>query len=117
MLIADREYLILRSGVGVYHRAALRADPLAASRRMRDIRVSWFETAEARLLTMRREPTHLSRRRFLKSTAAGLLSAAVPEIARAQLGSRSRSAPGRFPLSIPETARASGSVRWNIAAD
>jgi hypothetical protein len=27
--------LILRSGVGVYHRAALRADPLAASRRMK----------------------------------------------------------------------------------
>jgi hypothetical protein len=25
--------LVLRSGVGVYHRAALRADPLAASRR------------------------------------------------------------------------------------
>src|SRR5882724_13344202 len=28
--------LILRSGVGVYHRAALRADPFAASRRMRN---------------------------------------------------------------------------------
>src|SRR6266478_2578664 len=55
---------------------------------MRDIRVSWFETAQARLLTMRGEPPHFSRRRFLKSTAAGLLSAAVPRIARAQLATQ-----------------------------
>src|SRR6266446_4932768 len=55
---------------------------------MRDIRVSWFETAQARLLTMRGEPPHFSRRRFLKSTAAGLLSAAVPQIARAQLATQ-----------------------------
>jgi hypothetical protein len=30
--------------LGVYQRAALRADPLAASRRMTDIGFSWFET-------------------------------------------------------------------------
>jgi len=38
-----------------------RSDAFAASRRMRDIRVSWFETAQARLLTMRGEPPHFSR--------------------------------------------------------
>jgi hypothetical protein len=47
--------LILRSGAGVYHRAALRADPLAASRRIRLYISSWFETAQERLLTMRNE--------------------------------------------------------------
>jgi hypothetical protein len=46
---------------------------------------SWFETAQARLLTMRTEPP-LNRRRFLKSTAAGLSAMAVPEIAIAQVG-------------------------------
>jgi hypothetical protein len=45
----------------------------------------WFETAQARLLTMRSESS-LSRRRFLKSTAAGLSAIAVPEIANAQVG-------------------------------
>ena len=45
--------LILRSGVGVYHRAALCADPLAASRRVGLYVFSWFETAQERLLTMR----------------------------------------------------------------
>jgi hypothetical protein len=48
--------LILRSGVGVYHRAALRADPLAASRRMTasPFTARWFETRGfAALLTMR----------------------------------------------------------------
>jgi hypothetical protein len=51
------------SGAGVYHRAALRADPLAASRRIRLFISSWFETAHRtaqvlpgeRLLTMRNE--------------------------------------------------------------
>ena len=49
---------------------------------MRDVRVSWFETAQARLLAMRRE--HFSRRRFLRSTAAGLSAVAMPQIAWAQ---------------------------------
>src|SRR6202171_2718772 len=35
----EKHDLILRSGVGVYHRAALRADPLAASRRMDNLMV------------------------------------------------------------------------------
>ncbi len=47
---------------------------------------SWFETAQARLLTMRSE--HLTRRRFLKSTAAGLSTIATPDIARAQLATQ-----------------------------
>jgi len=71
---------------------------------MRDIRVSWFETAQARLLTMRSEPPHFSRRRFLKSTAAGLLSAAVPHIARAQLATQpppKQPSPDEFPIAAP----------------
>ena len=71
---------------------------------MRDIRVSWFETAQARLLTMRGEPPHFSRRRFLKSTAAGLLSAAVPQIARAQLATQpppKQPSPDEFPIAAP----------------
>src|SRR5947207_11660978 len=43
--------LILRSGAGVYHRAALRADPLAASRRMSGAGLM-FETREVALLTI-----------------------------------------------------------------
>jgi hypothetical protein len=42
--------LVLRSDVGVYHRAALRADPLVASRRIRDLMV---RDAQDALLTMR----------------------------------------------------------------
>src|SRR3981189_2543839 len=53
---------------------------------MRDIRASWFETALARLLTMRSE--HLTRRRFLKSTAAGLSAIAMSDVARAQLATQ-----------------------------
>jgi hypothetical protein len=71
---------------------------------MGDIRVSWFETAQARLLTMRREPAHFSRRRFLKSAAAGLLSAAVPEIARAQLATQpppKQPFPDQFSVAAP----------------
>src|SRR6266576_2758461 len=71
---------------------------------MRDIRVSWFETAQARLLTMRGEPPHFSRRRFLKSTAAGLLSAAVPRIARAQLATQpppKQPSPDEFSIAAP----------------
>jgi hypothetical protein len=48
---------------------------------------SWFETAQARLLTMRSE-TYLSRRCFLKSTAAGLSAIAMPGFARAQLATQ-----------------------------
>ena len=52
-LDAESFFILMRSGVGVYHRAALRADPLAASRKMgRASGASWFETAQARLLTM-----------------------------------------------------------------
>src|ERR1700716_1286832 len=53
---------------------------------MRDIRASWFETALARLLTMRSE--HLTRRRFLKSTAAALSAIAMSDVARAQLATQ-----------------------------
>ena len=53
---------------------------------MRDIRASWFETALARLLPMRSE--HLTRRRFLKSTAAGLSAIAMSDVARAQLATQ-----------------------------
>ncbi len=49
---------------------------------------SRFATAQARLLTMRNEPPHLSRRNFLKSTAAGLSAMALPDIARAQLATQ-----------------------------
>src|SRR5712691_9959022 len=71
---------------------------------MGNIRVSWFETAQARLLTMRGEPAHFSRRRFLKSTAAGLLSAAVPQIARAQLATQpppKQPSPDEFSVAAP----------------
>src|SRR5260370_26185728 len=71
---------------------------------MGDIRVSWFETAQARLLTMRGEPAHFSRRRFLKSTAAGLLSAAIPQIARAQLATQpppKQPSPDEFSVAAP----------------
>jgi hypothetical protein len=44
--------LILRSGDGVYHRAALRADPLAASRRMK-AKGLMVRDAQDALLTMR----------------------------------------------------------------
>ena len=50
-----------------------------------DVRASWFEMAPVRLLTMRTKPSHLCRRRFLKSTAAGFSLAALPGIVRAQL--------------------------------
>jgi hypothetical protein len=73
---------------------------------------SWFETAQVRLLTMRNKPSHLSRRRFLKSTAAGLSVAAMPELARAQHAARQptkRAAPDEFsvpaPVSIEVNAR------------
>jgi hypothetical protein len=49
---------------------------------------SWFETAQVRLLTMRSE-IHLSRRRFLESTAAGLSTIAMADIARAQPATQS----------------------------
>jgi hypothetical protein len=56
--------------------------------------------------------THLSRRRFLKSTAAGLSVAAMPEFARAQRAARQptkRAAPDEFlvpaPVSIEVNAR------------
>src|SRR5712675_1084561 len=81
---------------------------------MRDIRVSWFETAQARLLTMRGEPPHFSRRRFLKSTAAGLLSAAVPQIARAQLATQpppKQPSPDEFSVAAPV------SIEVNAPAD
>src|SRR3954447_22755979 len=55
---------------------------------MKDIRFSWFETARARLLTMRDKSPLLSRRRFLKSTAAGLSAVAMPDIAWAQLATQ-----------------------------
>jgi hypothetical protein len=55
---------------------------------MKDILFSWFETAQARLLTMRDKSPLLSRRRFLKSTAAGLSAMAMPDIAGAQLATQ-----------------------------
>jgi hypothetical protein len=45
---------------------------------------SWFETAQARLLTMRIERCGLSRRRFLMSGATALSAIAVPRLVRAQ---------------------------------
>src|SRR6266581_5566103 len=71
---------------------------------MRYIRVSWFETAQTRLLTMRGEPPQFSRRRFLKSTAVGLLSAAAPQIARAQLATQpppKQPSPDEFSIAAP----------------
>ncbi|HYS84415.1 MAG TPA: hypothetical protein VEN78_05365, partial [Bradyrhizobium sp.] len=59
---------------------------------------------QARLLTMRGEPPHFSRRRFLKSTAAGLLSAAMPQIARGQLATQpppKQPSPDEFPIAAP----------------
>jgi hypothetical protein len=53
---------------------------------------------------MRREPAHFSRRRFLTSTAAGLLSAAVPEIARAQFATQpppKQPVPDQFSVAAP----------------
>src|SRR5258705_7673768 len=53
---------------------------------------------------MRNEPPHFSRRRFLKSTAAGLLSAAVPQIARAQLATQpqpKQPSPDEFSVAAP----------------
>jgi hypothetical protein len=57
-------------------------------------------------------PTHLSRRRFLKSTAAGLLTVAMPEIAWAQLATEPPPKPAipdelsvRAPVSIEVNAR------------
>src|SRR6266851_5055689 len=53
---------------------------------------------------MRNEPPHFSRRRFLKSTAAGLLSAVVPQIARAQLATQpppKQPSPDEFSLAAP----------------
>jgi hypothetical protein len=53
---------------------------------------------------MRNEPPHFSRRRFLKSTAAGLLSAAVPQIARAQLTTQpppKQPSPDEFSVAAP----------------
>src|SRR6266700_3769596 len=71
---------------------------------MRDIRVSRFETVQARLVTMRGEPPQFSRRRFLKSTAVGLLSAAAPQIARAQLATQpppKQPSPDEFSVAAP----------------
>src|SRR6266851_4889575 len=53
---------------------------------------------------MRNEPPHFSRRRFLKSTAAGLLSAVVPQIARAQLATQpppKQPSPDEFSVAAP----------------
>src|SRR3981189_3763878 len=69
---------------------------------MRDIRASWFETALARLLTMRSE--HLTRRRFLKSTAAGLSAIAMSDIVRAQLATQAppkHTVPDEFSVAAP----------------
>ncbi len=52
--------------------------------RWKRARCSWFETAQARLLTMRARFPSTSRRRFLVSATAGLSVAALPAIARAQ---------------------------------
>jgi hypothetical protein len=49
---------------------------------MSGIAASWFETAQGRLLTMRSE--HLTRRRFVKSAAAGLSALALPDMVLAQ---------------------------------
>ena len=64
---------------------------------------SWLETAQARLLTMRSE-AHLSRRRLLKFTAAGLPTIAMPDLARAQLATQPpprRAAADEFPVTAP----------------
>ena len=55
---------------------------------------------------LRPDAAHFSRRRFLKSTAAGLLSAAVPQIARAQLATQpppKQPSPDEFPIAAPVT--------------
>jgi hypothetical protein len=53
---------------------------------------------------LRPDAAHFSRRRFLKSTAAGFLSAAVPQIARAQLATQpapKQPSPDEFSVAAP----------------